>query len=106
MATRRAGGRVDDAGGPTEIEGHKFEIAGHTNIESMNATVIKKVRLTPAEAAALRRAAAKMKITESDVIREGLRRIGILLARQENMQGLIDLASVGNPDKESWKARL
>jgi hypothetical protein len=64
----------------------------------MQKSVVKKVRLTEAEAKELARLAKRRKTTESDILREGIRRISTHEGRRKNIDRLIALA-----EAEDWE---
>lgn len=73
---------------------------------AMNATVVKKFRLTPEEAKELRSLAKQMGLTESDVVRKGVDLVKRLQARKDALEGLIRLSKIGDPRKSKWAARF
>lgn len=66
----------------------------------MEKTVVKKVRLTSEEARELARLAKRRKTTQSEVLREGLRREASYESRKKAIDQLIRWA---DEEKDDWK---
>ena len=71
----------------------------------MAKTAIRKVRLDDADLAALRRVAKKKGLTESDVLREGIRGQDRVLSRREAVEGLIAMIEGPEPKKVPWRMK-
>jgi hypothetical protein len=63
-------------------------------------TIVKKVRLTPKEAKQLTRLAKQLKTTESEVLRQGLRRQALVASRKKAHEQLVRWAE---EETEDWK---
>ena len=71
----------------------------------MQKTVVKKVRLTEQEAKTLRRIAARRKVSESEVLREGLTSEAVLEDRRRNALGLVRFLTGEEPEKVRWEGK-
>lgn len=60
--------------------------------------VVKRIRLDRAEARLLAAVAKEQGVPESEVLREALRMIGRMRARERNIHKLIALADIGKED--------
>lgn len=67
--------------------------------------VLKRVRLAPSEARILAREAKERGVPEGEVLREMVRMMGRMRAREKNMHKLIALADLGRPDTEKFELR-
>lgn len=73
---------------------------------AVNATVTKKVRMTPAEARHLARLARRRRTTESAILRRGIGLVERMERRREGIEGLIALiGKEKEPPKIRWSLR-
>jgi hypothetical protein len=68
-------------------------------------TVTKKVRLEKREATLLGRLAREKKVTESDVLREGLAKVALSCDRDEFVRRMKELFPGPEPPKERFELR-
>lgn len=71
----------------------------------MAESVVKKVRMDPPRAAKLRRLARQLKMTESDVLREGLDLVDRVDARRRNIHKLIEMIEGPEPPKIRFRLK-
>lgn len=72
---------------------------GSRDLDAGTRDVTKKIRLTEAEADLLAELAEASGTSQSEVLRQGLRSIDRMRRRRENVDQLVALAEVGDPDK-------
>ena len=71
----------------------------------MPSGVLKRVRLAPSEAKILAREARERGVPEGDVLREAVRMMGRMRARERNVHKLIKLADLGREDPIKFELR-
>lgn len=68
----------------------------------MGHIVVKKVRLDDDYAKRLAKIAKSRGITESDVLRAGIDLLDFQQRQRRGLDGLIEMAKIGHPDKERY----
>lgn len=72
---------------------------GSRDLEAGTRDVTKKIRLTEAEADLLAELAEASDTSQSEVLRQGLRSVDRMRRRRENVDQLVALADIGDPEK-------
>jgi predicted transcriptional regulator len=72
----------------------------------MAMNVVKRVRLSDEQAELLKRLARSKNETESSILREGLRLVGRMVKREENIHQLLDLCDIGEDSYVKWEGKL